>query len=216
MADVMNSLGSVLQDAVNYVQSALTPTQALDYIRSNYAAFRGVGPTIIKLQQQAKNVAVDARAKGRDDIANEMVARINTLGQINVFAGNVLDQIDTINSFMAQWGLPGFGVVAIPVAYVAIIAAVVGAMVYVFFHVNEQSQAIDAQQKVLSLVQARVLTPQEGLAYAKAATDTAAQSTSTGLAGALSSLKGMLVPIAVVAGAVYLVPLLVKGGKRGR
>lgn len=212
----LSSIGNVLSDAVSYVQSSLTPTQALDYVRANWNAWKGIGPTIIGLQRKASAVAQQAKAQGRTDVFNDMQARIKTLGDLNVFAGSVQDRLDSLNSALAQLGVPGFGVVAIPVAWVAVIAAVVGAMVYVFFHVNEQSQAIDTQQRVLGMVQAGTLTPQQGLDYAQAAKDTAAQASSTGFTGALTSLKGMLVPIALVAGVVLVVPMLTGGKRRGR
>lgn len=216
MAGVLDTIGGVYNDAVSWIQSNLSPSQAWDYARQNWNAFQGIGPTIVGLQRKAKDVAVRANAAGRTDIANDMVARINALGQLNVYAGDVLDRFDNLNSVLKQVGAPGLGVVAIPVAYAAVIAALVGAMVYVFFHVNEQSQAIDAQQRVLDLVDKGTLTASQGYQYAQAVGQTAAQSTQTGLAGALSNLKGILVPLAVVFGAVYLLPLVAGGSKRGR
>ena len=216
MSGIYDAIGAVLADAQNWAKSNLSPSAAYEYIKANYAKFRAIGPAIIRLQQQAKTVAVQARAKGRNDVADDMVARINTLGSLNSYAGSVNDNIDALQSQLKQAGVPGFGAVVIPIAYSAAAVALAAVMMYVFFHYNEQNNAIALQQQALGMVSTGQLTADQALALGQQAKDTAAQSQHVGLAGLFGNLGDLAIPIAVIAGVYLLLPVLTSSRKRGR
>jgi hypothetical protein len=225
--DISVSDYATVQGTINAAQATFPSLQsAMAYINQQWDNFVNIGPTLINMQRTASSLAVQADAIGRSDIAADMRQRITYLGQLNVMAGTVLDKYDEIMSGLDDLGLdsggnPGgaipdsaFGGVMDPVTLAAITAAAIliaGTMLYINFHVSEQSQAIATAQSVLAMLAKGQITAPQAQALIKTTSDTASQSTQTGVAGALGSLKGIIVPVAVVAGLYLLVPLLSKG-----
>jgi hypothetical protein len=221
---------ATVQGTINAAQATFPTLQsALSYINQQWDNFTNIGATLIRMQGQASAIAQQADALGRSDIAADMRRRITYLGQLNVMAGNMLDEYDALMSGLANLGLDSNGNPggAIPdsaffgqepvtlVAATALAILVAGTVLYINFHTSEQSQAIASAQSVLAMLSKGQITAPQAQALIKATSDTAAQSTQTGLAGALGSLKGIILPVAVVAGVYLLVPLLEKGRKRG-
>jgi hypothetical protein len=202
-----------VDDAIAYVKDALDPDSALQYVRDHFTAFRGVGSKIVATQHAASQARVQALNVGRQDVATDLLDRINWLGSLDNFYGGVLDQIDTLNGFLTQFGLPQLGQIELSVAGVALVTAIVGGMMYVTYHLGEQTAAVQTQQHVLDLVGNKVITPDQGVALSKNAVTAGAQ-TGTSILSSLTS--GILGPAVLLGAAVFFLPDVLKSLKGAR
>jgi hypothetical protein len=222
---------STIDSAVADAQASYDMPNALQYILDNFPNFQNIGQTIVGWQRAASANAVRAAQLGRPDIQAAMQAQITTLGDLDVKAGNVLDEITALDQGLHNMGLDQAGnplsASAIPdsafgqepltiAAALALAVVIVGYMSYVMFHTTESANAITAQGKVLDLLQAGKVTPAQANTLMKTTADTSAQTTQTGLAGVMNALKGIAVPAAIVAVAIFVVPEVSKHISTGR
>jgi hypothetical protein len=213
---------ATVQGTVNAAQATFPNLQsALAYLSDQWDNFQSIGSQLVQMQRQASSIAVQADSMGRSDIAADMRQRIQYLGQLDVMAGNMLDEYDMLVQGLANLGLDSRGNVggAIPdsafgqepatlIAATALAILVAGTVLYINFHVSEQSQALASAQSVLSMLSKGQITAPQAQQLIQATGNTAQQSTQTGLAGVMNSLKGIAVPVAIAAVAIFVVPEL--------
>lgn len=203
-------------DALAQAKAAFSPSTALDYLRRQYVAFRGLGTTLVGMMHEASQMAVFAARNGDTAQAARLKARIRDIGQLAAFHQSVMNKMDDVLS-AAGVDVAGLGILPIvPIAAIATATAVVAAVLYLTFHVSDQRRALDLEYEAMQNVAAGKMTPEQAAAYVKAANAAATASASGGFGSQVSKAAlGLGVLLAVFYLAPVIVPALKRGGSRG-
>jgi hypothetical protein len=159
----------------------------LTWIRQQTADFRALGSQIQTQAQQAKLAQGYAIQNGDPDAATQF-AQLSADAADNYNAwNNARNALDALNNGLATIGLPGLGIVPYIIGGVVLVVLAT-AMYAVYQHFDDAQQQLDA-------LKAGKLTGQQYAAV-----------TAGGGGGVGSAVAGVVVPLALVAGAIFFLP----------
>jgi hypothetical protein len=219
-----------VQDSLNSASQAFPDLKsAMDYIRSRWTDFVGLGAKISQQQRQASAVAVRAAQLGRPDIQKQMQDQITYLGQLSVMQGSTVDEMGTLQQAFSELGLDvngnpsgggaipdaAFGLGQVPINGWTLVAAlgvavlIAGTIGYVTYRSSGSFQQIATTSKALDLVAAGKATMQQAI-------DVATRTAPPATPGVFQSLQGITGYLALGALAIFVLPDVVKSFSKGR
>jgi hypothetical protein len=176
------------------------------------------------LQHQASQLGAQAAAAGRPDIQGQMQDLINQLGQWGTMASSTIDEYDFLQTGLRNLGLDLNGQPVVsnqfidsgvymgqePVTIAAALATaviIVGTIGYLLYKVGHTSQVLTTTQQTLGALAAGKITAQQ-------ATGIISGTMATSGPGIFASLQGITGYLALGALAVFVLPELLKSGRR--
>lgn len=132
----------------------MTPTQALEYIRTHSRAFRALGSRIASMQHRAALGRIAATRQHNAQMATDFSATIVRLGTLHNLHASAVAKLDTLNSVLERVGAgpDALGIIpaVIPVIAISLAVGVVAAMGAVIYKANIESQRLAIAEEILA------------------------------------------------------------------